>query len=173
MFFQTHKGSVTSFSILFNFQGPVAPSAFRLTAYLLYHRSDFCQALFLKFFAFPNLWVVTFSRLPPGILRPHIGSFVLLLSGDSEVILCRRAWCLSIIPHTYRLVNCFFHFSSNYFWIFSADTKTAGLPAGKPAVSIIGIFYITAVRRPLSGVQRASCSRCNPPEPQWHWVQSV
>ena len=110
------KGSVTSFSILFNFQGPVAPSASRLTAYLLYHRSDFCQALFLKFFVFPNLWVAIFSRLPPGILRPHIGSFVLLLSGVSEVILCRRAWCLSIIPHTPPFGNPFFHFFRLFFW---------------------------------------------------------
>ena len=49
------KGSVTSFSILFNFQGPVAPSASRLTAYLLYHRSDFCQALFFEVLRFSEL----------------------------------------------------------------------------------------------------------------------
>ena len=49
------KGSVTSFSILFNFQGPVAPSAFRLTAYLLYHRSDFCQALIFEVLRFSEL----------------------------------------------------------------------------------------------------------------------
>ena len=70
---------------------------------------------FLKFFAFPNLWVVIFSRLPPGILRPRIGSFVLLLSSVSEVILCRRAWCLSIIPHTPPFGNPFFHFFRLFF----------------------------------------------------------
>ena len=49
------KGSVTSFSILFNFQGPVAPLAFQLIAYLLYHRSDFCQALFFEVLRFSEL----------------------------------------------------------------------------------------------------------------------
>ena len=48
-FSNTKIGSVTSFSILFNFQGPVSASADRLTAYLFYHLCDNLSSCFLKF----------------------------------------------------------------------------------------------------------------------------
>jgi len=49
-FSNTKIGSVTSFSILFNFQGPVCASAMRLTAYLFYHRSTRLSSTFFEDF---------------------------------------------------------------------------------------------------------------------------
>ncbi|WP_207657324.1 hypothetical protein, partial [Faecalibacterium prausnitzii] len=45
-------GSVTSFSILFNFQGPVSASAVWLTAYLFYHLCDNLSSCFFEVFRF-------------------------------------------------------------------------------------------------------------------------
>ena len=67
-FSNTKIGSVTSFSILFNFQGPVAPQpcGWRLD----YFTTDviFCQALFQKLFDFTEL-VARFSTYPYWFFR--------------------------------------------------------------------------------------------------------
>ena len=106
------KGSVTSFFDIVQFsRSCLAPSAFRLTAYLLYHRSDFCQALFLKLFD---------------------------LRSNSQY---RVARCLSIIPRTFPLVNTFFQFfcDSFLFRLFThlkaviASIVISSSPVGRPA----------------------------------------
>ena len=51
MFFQTHKGSVTSFSILFNFQGPVHRSLAADSLFII-PQKRFLSSSFLKFFVF-------------------------------------------------------------------------------------------------------------------------
>ena len=55
MFFQTHKGSVTSFSILFNFQGPVRFSLSTGDLFILPPKWFFVKSFFRSFWTFPNL----------------------------------------------------------------------------------------------------------------------
>ena len=110
-FSNTKIGSVTSFSILFNFQGPVrlSLSGWRLD----YFTTDviFCQALFSEAFRFFRTCGSFFQRI-------HIGSFALLLP-LSEVILSGGPWRSSIIPYPQPSVNTFLHL----FWVFSIFRK--------------------------------------------------
>ena len=118
-FSNTKIGSVTSFSILFNFQGPVSASANRLTTWLFYHRSGFLSSfIFSKFFdlnLFTNLEHLeslshscrTFSRL--------LVLFELLLAGTRKSFFCLSAWRSSIIPYPARDVNTFLQISSGFF----------------------------------------------------------
>ena len=86
-FSNTKIGSVTSFSILFNFQGPVCVSAKRVTACLFYHRSDFLSSSFFEVFRFlSNLDRSRFLGTDRNF-RTSIGSFRFTSSWDSEVIL--------------------------------------------------------------------------------------
>ena len=87
-FSNTKIGSVTSFSILFNFQGPVAPqpSGWRLNYFTT--EAVFCQALFFRSFSF--LTELGASRKSLAFLPDFlasIGSFRFTSSWDSEVIL--------------------------------------------------------------------------------------
>ena len=101
-FSNTKIGSVTSFSILFNFQGPVRLSLSGRRLDYFTTEVIFCQALFFRSFSILlNLWLV-FQRI-------HIGSFALLLP-LSEVILSGGPWRSSIIPHPDTFGNPFFHF---------------------------------------------------------------
>ena len=136
MFFQTHKGSVTSFSILFNFQGPVAPSASRLTAYLLYHRSGFCQALFLKFFVFLER-VISYQSLG---FRPDFYALILVLPFHFSAALRSH----SFVPHLVLEYNTTLppscqHFLTDFFKFFCIPPcrpKNSRLSAGKACCSI-------------------------------------
>ena len=86
-FSNTKIGSVTSFSILFNFQGPVSASADRLTTLLFYHRSDFLSSSFFqKLLNFLNLDVSKSLKSLWDFLT-SIGSFQGLLAEALEVIL--------------------------------------------------------------------------------------
>ena len=96
-FSNTKIGSVTSFSILFNFQGPVAPQpcGWRLDYFIT--EVIFCQALFSKFFVIQiSLANLERSRfLGTGRnFRTSIGSFHFTSSRDSEVILLSRRLAL-------------------------------------------------------------------------------
>ena len=96
-FSNTKIGSVTSFSILFNFQGPVAPqpSGWRLDYFIT--EVIFCQALFSKFFVI-QISLVNLERsqfLGAGRnFRTSIGSFRFTSSWDSEVILLSQRLAL-------------------------------------------------------------------------------
>ena len=141
MFFQTHKGSVTSFSILFNFQGPVAPSAFRLTAHLLYHRSGFCQAFFLKFFVFVER-VISHPSLG---FRPDFYVFILVLALYFSAAF--RSHSLS--PHLVLEYNTILSltcqpFSSSFFHFWGK----AEFPCSFGA-AVIYYKYIISHRRPI------------------------
>ena len=93
-FSNTKIGSVTSFSILFNFQGPVCASAMRLTTWLFYHGSDFLSSSFFEVFRFlSNLersWFLGAGRN----FRTSIGSFRFTSSRDLEVILLSQRLAL-------------------------------------------------------------------------------
>ena len=96
-FSNTKIGSVTSFSILFNFQGPVAPQpcGWRLDYFIT--EGIFCQALFSKFFviqiSLANLERSRFLGASRNF-RTSIGSFRFTSSRDSEVILSSRRLAL-------------------------------------------------------------------------------
>ena len=96
-FSNTKIGSVTSFSILFNFQGPVAPQPSGLRLDYFITEVIFCQALFSKFFAI-QISLVNLERslfLGAGRnFRTSIGSFRFTSSWDSEVILLSQRLAL-------------------------------------------------------------------------------
>ena len=141
MFFQTHKGSVTSFSILFNFQGPVAPSASRLTAYLLYHRSGFCQALFFEVLRFSRTCEFVDFSASRSNLTSSYWFFRFTSQRLSEVILSCRTWCSSIIPHSRLPVNTFLPiFSSFFLCLFFYGVFPRFVPAW--TCSRIGFFFL-------------------------------
>ena len=115
-FSNTKIGSVTSFSILFNFQGPVSASAKRLTTWLFYHRSDFLSSSFFEVFRFlSNLERSRFLGADRNF-RTSIGSFRFTSSWDSEVILLSQR--LALKYNTIRRAGCQ-HFFASFFRFFA------------------------------------------------------
>ena len=118
-FSNTKIGSVTSFSILFNFQGPVAPQpcGWRLDYFIT--EVIFCQALFSKFFAI-QISLANLERsqfLGAGRnFRTSIGSFRFTSSRDSEVILLSQR--LALKYNTIRRGGCQ-HFFCKFLQVFS------------------------------------------------------
>ena len=96
-FSNTKIGSVTSFSILFNFQGPVAPQPCGLRLDYFITEVIFCQALFSKFLAI-QISLVNLERSQflgaDRNFRTSIGSFRFTSSWDSEVILLSQRLAL-------------------------------------------------------------------------------
>ena len=119
-FSNTKIGSVTSFSILFNFQGPVGASADRLTTWSFYHRSDFLSSSFFEVFRFlSNLERSQFLGAGRNF-RTSIGSFRFTSSWDSEVILLSQR--LALKYNTIRRARCQ-HFFASFFRFFCADSN--------------------------------------------------
>ena len=122
-FSNTKIGSVTSFSILFNFQGPVVPQpcGWQLTYFTT--EVIFCQALFSKFFAI-QISLVNLERslfLGAGRnFRTSIGSFRFTSSWDSEVILLSQR--LALKYNTIHRAGCQ-HFFASFFRFFRADSN--------------------------------------------------
>ena len=106
-FSNTKIGSVTSFSILFNFQGPVSASADRLTTWLFYHRSDFLSSSFFR--SFWTFWTWMFQNLSNlfGISE----RLLVLFKGFSprlwKSFFCLSAWRSHIVPHSRGFGKCF------------------------------------------------------------------
>ena len=114
-FSNTKIGSVTSFSILLNFQGPVRSSAIRLKTWLFYHRSDFLSSSFSKFFVSYRTWsVLGFSALA-GTFGRLLVLFALLPAGTQKSFFCLSAWRSSIIPYAGPDVNTFLQVFSGFF----------------------------------------------------------
>ena len=109
-FSNTKIGSVTSFSILFNFQGPVAPqpSGWRLDYFIT--EVIFCQALFSKFFVFYRTWSVLSFSVLTGTFGRLLVLFALLPAGTQKSFFCLSAWRSSIIPYAGPLCKPFLHF---------------------------------------------------------------
>ena len=99
MFFQHENRFRSSFSILFNFQGPVRLSLLADDLIILSQKRLFVKHFFQKLFGFCELVVSLFSVL------------TLVLSFRfrclSEVILSGGPWRSSIIPYSCALVNTF------------------------------------------------------------------
>ena len=122
-FSNTKIGSVTSFSILFNFQGPAAPQPSGLRLDYFITEVIFCQALFSKFFVIrispANLERSRFLGAGRNF-RTSIGSFRFTSSRDSEVILSSRR--LALKYNTIRRGGCE-HFFASFFRFFRADSN--------------------------------------------------
>ena len=129
-FSNTKIGSVTSFSILFNFQGPVAPQPYGWRLDYFITEVIFCQALFSKFFVIQispaNLERSQFLGAGRNF-RTSIGSFRFTSSRDSEVILLSRR--LALKYNTIRRAGCqhlFYKFFSGFF--FFLQNSSSGRP---------------------------------------------
>ena len=114
-FSNTKIGSVTSFSILFNFQGPVAPqpSGWRLNYFIT--EVIFCQALFSKFFVSYRTWSVLGFSVLTGTFGRLLVLFALLPAGTQKSFFCLSAWRSSIIPYAGPDVNTFLQVFSGFF----------------------------------------------------------
>ena len=120
-FSNTKIGSVTSFSILFNFQGPVRLnlSGWRLDYFTT--EVIFCQALFLRsFWSFANLEHFKFLGISRNF-SASIGSFQGLPAELSEVILLSQR--LALKYNTTPRCSCQ-HFLTSFFQILCARQKS-------------------------------------------------
>ena len=115
-FSNTKIGSVTSFSILFNFQGPVAPqpSGWQLNYFTT--EAVFCQALFFEVFRFlPNLeHLESLSHSCPTFSRLLV-LFASLLAETRKSFFYLSAWRSSIIPHHRPLCKPFLQVFCSFF----------------------------------------------------------
>ena len=88
MFFQTHKGSVTSFSILFNFQGPVRLSLAADDLFILPPKWFFVKPYFLEAFELSELGHSRSFSEQTGTFSASIGSFQGRPAGLQESFFC-------------------------------------------------------------------------------------
>ena len=114
-FSNTKIGSVTSFSILFNFQGPVSASANRLTTWLFYHRSDFLSSSFLEAFELSELGPLRVSQNKLESFSVYWFFSSASLLGLQKSFFCLSAWHSSIIPHAGAFGKPFFRFFCCFF----------------------------------------------------------
>ena len=105
-FSNTKIGSVTSFSILFNFQGPVRLILAADDLIILPQKRSFVKLFFSRLLNILNLDRFMFLGANQNF-SASIGSFQRLRAEASEVILCLSAWRSSIIPHLPPSVNTF------------------------------------------------------------------
>ena len=117
-FSSTKIGSVTSFSILFNFQGPVRLSQAADDLIILSQKWFFVKLFFRSFSWFRSLWrtwsVLCFSALA-GTFGRLLVLFALLPAGTQKSFFCLSAWRSSIIPYDGPDVNTFLQVFSGFF----------------------------------------------------------
>ena len=113
-FSNTKIGSVTSFSILFNFQGPVrlSLSGWRLDYFTT--EAIFCQALFRGFWT-SWTWIASNLSVSTGVFQRLLVLFKGFVLRFQKSFFCLSAWRSSIIPHPGALVNTFWHLFSKSF----------------------------------------------------------
>ena len=117
-FSNTKIGSVTSFSILFNFQGPVRLSQAADDLIILSRKWFFVKLFFRSFSWFRSLWwtwsVLSFSVLT-GTFGRLLVLFALLPAGTQKSFFRLSAWRSSIIPYAGPDVNTFLQAFSGFF----------------------------------------------------------
>mgnify|MGYP007125605296 CR=1 FL=1 len=111
MFFQTLKRFLTSFSILFNFQGPVRLSLAADDLFILPPKRFFVKPYFLEAFELSELGVLQTSQCQL-VFSASIGSFQGLPAEASEVILLPQR--LALKYNTTPLPPCQ-HFLTDFF----------------------------------------------------------
>ena len=107
VFFQTLKRFLTSFSILFNFQGPVRLSLAAGSLFILSQKRFFVKLFFSRLLNVLNLDASKFLGTDRNV-SASIGSFQRLCAEASEVILCLSAWRSHIVPHSRGFGKPFF-----------------------------------------------------------------
>ena len=106
-FSNTKIGSVTSFSILFNFQGPVAPQPSGWQLIYFTTEAVFCQALFFRGFWTFWTWIILNISVSAGIFERLLVLFKGFVLRLRKSFFCLSAWRSSIIPHLPPSVNTF------------------------------------------------------------------
>ena len=121
MFFQTLKRFLTSFSILFNFQGPVRLSLAADDLFILPPKWFFVKPYFLEAFELSELGTLQTSQCQL-VFSASIGSFQGLPAVASEVILLPQR--LALKYNTTPPPPCQ-HFLTDFFILFCVHPKTA------------------------------------------------
>ena len=106
-FSNTKIGSVTSFSILFNFQGPVRLSLSAGDLIILPQKRFFVKHFFEKPLNFSELKSFSSFSVLTGTFERSLVLFKGFLLRFQKSFFCLSAWRSSIIPHTGALVNTF------------------------------------------------------------------
>ncbi len=127
MFFQTLKRFLTSFSILFNFQGPVRLSLAADDLFILPPKWFFVKPYFLEAFELSELGALQTSQCQL-VFSASIGSFQGLPAKASEVILLPQR--LALKYNTTPPPPCQ-HFFDRFFPFFFACTPKQQQAAGK------------------------------------------
>ena len=123
-FSNTKIGSVTSFSILFNFQGPVrlSLSGWRLDYFTT--EAVFCQALFFRGFWTFWTWIILNISVSAGVFERLLVLFKGFVLRLQKSFFCLSAWRSNIIPHLPPSVNTFRQVFSVFFAIHSGVRKS-------------------------------------------------
>ena len=125
-FSNTKIGSVTSFSILFNFQGPVRLSLAAGDLIILPQKRFFVKHFFEKLLKFCELKSFSSFSVLTGTFERSLVLFKGFLLGLQKSFFCLSAWRSSIIPYPWASVNTFLHLFWVFFYISQKECFRAG-----------------------------------------------
>ena len=123
VFSNTKIGSVTSFSILFNFQGPVRLSLAADSLFILPQKRFFVKLFFRCFWTFWT-WIILNISVSAGVFERLLVLFKGFRLRFQKSFFCLSAWRSSIIPHPGALVNTFWQVFSMFFANHSGVRKS-------------------------------------------------
>ena len=134
-FSNTKIGSVTSFSILFNFQGPVRLSLAADDLIILPQKRFFVKHFFEKLLKFCELKSFSSFSVLTGTFERSLVLFKGFLLGLQKSFFCLSAWRSSIIPYTGVDVNTFLQVFSKNFKLLRSGRKLnpSGTATAAPA----------------------------------------
>ena len=137
MFFQTHKGSLQVFSILFNFQGPVRLSLAADDLFIVPPKWFFVKPYFLEAFELSELGHSRSFSEQTGTFSASIGSFQGLPAVAPEVILLPQR--LALKYNTTPPPPCQ-HFLTDFFHSFLRSPQNSSKPQEKLRRSSVSLF---------------------------------
>ena len=143
-FSNTKIGSVTSFSILFNFQGPVRLSLAADDLFILPPKWFFVKPYFLEAFELSELGTLKKFLRTNWNFSASIGSFQGLPAGTSEVILLSQRLALTYSTIPQPLLQAFFTFFSPFFALCELSPVFRREPPGvltSPAAAVSPTLY--------------------------------
>ena len=124
VFSNTKIGSVTSFSILFNFQGPVRLSLAADDLIILPQKWFFVKLFFRGFWTFWT-WIILNISVSAGVFERLLVLFKGFVLRLQKSFFCLSAWRSSIIPHLPPSVNTFWQVFSMFFANHSGVRKSS------------------------------------------------